>query len=99
MDGVSTEVDSPRFSRMQIEPGEVMETDQPGEVSENDEDLSLEEKVVFLAMSSELDGSDIQRSFRRQLSYVKDRYPRDSLQWQQWLAGRKVWEANRKYSH
>ncbi|PQE28039.1 hypothetical protein CJF32_00005780 [Rutstroemia sp. NJR-2017a WRK4] len=86
---------------MYTEPGEIMETDQSEEASGTGGvpdlppmPLNVQERLIAVASTCGIRASDVQDSFGKQLSYIKDRYPRDTLQWQQWLAGSKFWEAN-----
>ncbi|PQE20737.1 hypothetical protein CJF30_00002047 [Rutstroemia sp. NJR-2017a BBW] len=86
---------------MYTEPGEIMETDQSEEASGTGgvpnlppRPLNVQERLIAIASTCGIRASDVQDSFGKQLSYIEDRYPRDTLQWQQWLAGSKVWEAN-----
>ncbi|KAM3089013.1 hypothetical protein ACMFMG_000632 [Clarireedia jacksonii] len=89
--GVSTKVDPPQPSRIKMEPGEVLETHEVSNLPPRP--LNIQERLIAAASSCGIRARDVQYSFGQQLSYIKDRYPRESLQWQQWLAGSKVWEA------
>ncbi|KAM3086499.1 hypothetical protein ACMFMF_000448 [Clarireedia jacksonii] len=94
--GVSTKVDPPQPSRIKMEPGEVLETHEVSNLPPRP--LNIQERLIAAASSCGIRARDVQYSFGQQLSYIKDRYPRESLQWQQWLAGSKVWEAKCKHN-
>ncbi|ESZ99041.1 hypothetical protein SBOR_0575 [Sclerotinia borealis F-4128] len=74
-----------------------------GEIIESpDEDpssLPLRRKPVFSlkieeVLSKAAGNSTILEVYRKVLDNMKDRYPRESVEWQQWMSGSKVWLSN-----
>ena len=53
--------------------------------------FSLKIEDVLLSASG---NSNVLAAYREALVNMKERYPRESLEWQQWMAGSKVWVSN-----
>ncbi|TGO09314.1 hypothetical protein BTUL_0170g00040 [Botrytis tulipae] len=79
---------------MSSESGEIMSSPEKGSLSfPSRPKPSLSIKIEDLLLNA-AGNSNVLPVYREALVNMKERYPRESLEWQQWMAGSKVWVSN-----